>query len=64
MSNVGEKLIIALITIITLICVGLLGFGMLSGFLWIICWAFGLTFSLKVCVGIYAILVVLRLIIK
>ena len=39
-------------------------FGIVSLLIWLICWGFALTFSWKLCVGIFAVVILLSLIFK
>lgn len=40
----------------------MLGFAIVAAFVKFICWCFGLAFSIKVALGIYAVIVLIRLV--
>lgn len=50
---------------IIIIIVGLaISFAIVAGLYWVICWAFSLTFSWKIAIGIWVIVTILRNIFK
>lgn len=54
--------IIGVIFIVAMICI--LSFGITSAILYGICWAFNFTFSWKLAIGIWLLLIILRSIFK
>lgn len=58
MRKIFYKLSVAMLMI--LFC--MLGFAIVAAFVKFICWCFGLAFSIKVALGIYAVIVLIRLV--
>lgn len=56
MRKIFYKLSVAMLMI--LFC--MLGFAIVAAFVKFICWCFGLAFSIKVALGIYAVIVLIR----
>lgn len=51
-----------LIFILLLLAFGFGSFAVIAGLLWIVCWAFALTWSLKFVIGVWAILMLLSMV--
>ena len=56
MRKIFYKLSVAMLMI--LFC--MLGFAIVAAFVKFICWCFGLAFNIKVALGIYAVIVLIR----
>lgn len=56
MRKIFYTLSVAMLTI--LFC--MLGFAIVAAFVKFICWCFGLAFNIKVALGIYAVIVLIR----
>lgn len=51
-----------LIFLLLLLAFGFGSFAVIAGLVWIICWAFALTWSLKIVIGVWAILMLLSMV--
>ena len=49
-----------LILVLTIIVAVAIGFGITSGLLYGICWAFGFKFTWKLAIGVYLVLVLIK----
>lgn len=50
-----ENIGFILLGIVLFLGIVAISFGITYGFVWVICWAFGLNFSLKIVIGVWAI---------
>lgn len=55
-----RKIFYTLSVAMLIILLGILGFAIVAAFVKFICWCFGLAFSIKVALGIYAVIVLIR----
>lgn len=60
-SKKAENILVILIAVVVFLLGAGLTFILLSSLWWLICWALGLTFSFKAVVGVWAILILLKL---
>lgn len=51
---------ITFILVLTFIVAVVIGFGITSGILYGICWAFGFKFTWKLAIGVYLVLILLK----
>lgn len=55
-----EKIVAVIVGILVVAAVIALSIGSVGLLYWIVCWAFHLTFSWKIAIGIWAILAIIR----
>lgn len=55
-----RKIFYTLSVAMLIILLNMLGFAIVAAFVKFICWCFGLVFSIKVALGIYAVIVLIR----
>ena len=57
-----RKIFYTLSIAMLIILLGMLWFAIVAAFVKFICWCFGLAFSIKLALGIYAVIVLIRLV--
>lgn len=55
-----RKIFYTLSVAMLIILLNMLGFAIVAAFVKLICWCFGLAFNIKVALGIYAVIVLIR----
>lgn len=55
-----EKIVTVIVGILVVAAVIALSIGSVGLFYWIVCWAFHLTFSWRICIGVWAVLALLK----
>lgn len=55
-----RKIFYTLSVAMLIILLNMLGFAIVAAFVKFICWCFGLAFNIKVALGIYAVIVLIR----
>lgn len=54
---------LGLVLLVVAVC-AIIGFFITSGLVWLVCWAFGFTFSWKLAVGVYAVMALISAAVK
>lgn len=60
LANIGIVTGMSILAVLIGLAIGAISFLVIAGILWLICWAFSLTFSWKIAFGIWLILLILR----
>lgn len=55
-----EYILTGILTIIAIVAIFAFSFLCTAGIIWLICWTFGLTFTLKIAFGVWLVLILAR----
>lgn len=59
-----KKVLAVLLALVIFVIIGLVEFGIVAGFYFVICWAFGLTFTWKIAFGVWVIIIFIHTIVQ
>ena len=59
-----KKVLVVLLTLAIFVLIGLVDFGIIAGFYYAICWAFGLNFTWKIAFGVWVIVIFIHVVVQ